>query len=195
MQLPDDRMPEAEVSLRLALWLLGQKGCEPRVRVAIDGACVLIAAHRKQGSEEKEREIFPIEEFLRQGDWRILPSEGKEPKKPWHGTYEHKHNGYRMTIHSEGGPDLQTKRSGKLLRVESKGGPLGRKGSPRARLDCAIGQALTLEDVMEDEERWVAVPFSSEFEKVCNSVKESAAFCRTGIKLALVHRNGKVTVL
>ncbi len=46
---PDDRMPEAEVALRFAIWLLLLPDAEPRVEVSIDGSAA---------------QVFPVRAFL-----------------------------------------------------------------------------------------------------------------------------------
>lgn len=54
--LPEDRMPEAEVSLRLAFYLLALPDCHGTAEVAIDGAQIRV--HGEQ--------VFPIAAFLRE---------------------------------------------------------------------------------------------------------------------------------
>lgn len=58
--LPKDRMPEAEVTLHLALHLLALPGSQGIGKVAIDGAQVKV-----HGAE-----IFPIVPFLADMGWR-----------------------------------------------------------------------------------------------------------------------------
>ena len=57
--LPKTRMPEAEVSLRLAFYLLDLPGGDAVARVAIDGAQVKVGRRR----------VFPIEGFLSRVGW------------------------------------------------------------------------------------------------------------------------------
>ena len=57
--LPKDRMAEAEVSLRLAFYLLALPGSDGLARVAIDGAQVKVGKHQ----------VFPIVGFLRGVGW------------------------------------------------------------------------------------------------------------------------------
>jgi hypothetical protein len=62
--LPDDKMPEAEVALRFAFYLLGLPEGGDRVEVAIDGAAV----------KTKEKQIFPLPRFLQGLGWKLEPS-------------------------------------------------------------------------------------------------------------------------
>src|SRR2546428_5769234 len=83
-----DRMAEAEVALRLADYLLAQPNASGSVEVAIDGAGVKVG----------EKEIFPIESFLKGQGWR---QSGQRGKNDWTGAYER--DGQKLLIHSEPG--------------------------------------------------------------------------------------------
>ena len=65
--MPEDRMPEAEVSLRLAFHLLAMPDNQGTAEVAIDGAQI-----RVHGSE-----VFPIAEFLLDLGWKQVEQVGK----------------------------------------------------------------------------------------------------------------------
>ncbi len=60
--LSRDQMPEAEVALRLAVWLQSLPSAEPRVEVGIDGS----AAQR-----------FPVRVFLEEAGWRCVAAGGR----------------------------------------------------------------------------------------------------------------------
>ena len=65
--LPSCRMPEAEVSLRLAFYLLGLPGSGLSATVGIDGAHIQV--HGK--------EVFPISSFLAAHGWSQETQRGK----------------------------------------------------------------------------------------------------------------------
>ena len=88
-------MPEAEVSLRLAFYLLSKPNSSGSASIAIDGAQVRCA----------DQEIFPIEAFLRELNWLQI---GQVGGNAWHGTY--KKRGGRVCLDS-----LKQFLSGKLL--------------------------------------------------------------------------------
>ena len=60
----DELMPEPEVTLRLAFWLLRRAGVKSHADIAIDGAHVRIAAHEQAGRRIEERTVFDIQSFL-----------------------------------------------------------------------------------------------------------------------------------
>ena len=127
-----DRMPEGEVALLLAEYLLAHPRSGPRVDVAIDGASVL--AH---GSV-----VFDIMAFLNSRDWvQVSPDKGKND---WTGVYSRSDKA--LCVHSRSGVgDVVCAFGERRVIAECKKGPLTRKpGSPeRPLLANALGQALT----------------------------------------------------
>jgi hypothetical protein len=134
MTFKEDRMPEAEVTLRLAFRLMSAEGSGQDVKIAIDGACVQI----------KDVTIFEIAEFLQESGWRKISQSGKNP---WQGQYRHEQCAHLLQIQPKAGPDIRLQWRGKVLRVESKGGTFDDKGRHRAIVAAGIGQVLTLKDI------------------------------------------------
>ena len=73
--LPEDRMPEAEVSLLLAFYLLEHPDSSGLAEVTIDGAQVMVGENR----------IFPIADFLSGRGWTQVEQRGRND---WQGSYE-----------------------------------------------------------------------------------------------------------
>ena len=182
-------MPEAEVTLRFAFWLLGKCGANAHADVAIDGAHVKIAGHHAAGIWIEQKHIFPIESFLQELQW--LPKHGG---RGWRGAYSRSNQ--TLAIRSAPGFDVQVVWSGKCIKAECKGGPLGSiKGkSATSILAQAIGQVIACGE-SGDSELWVAVPDSESFETVAVRLSKIDAFRRTGIKIALVSKTGDVRVV
>ncbi len=180
-----ESIPEAEVTLRLAFWLLDRADLQAHADIAIDGAHVRIAAHRQAGRQIEERTIFDIRNFL--SDNECYPENLKDE---WRGSYSRK--GRSLTIKSVHGFDVQVRCGGKDITAECKGGPLqpvkGRGAA--AKLASAIGQVIVSGSNAQSEELWVAVPDSPTFENVSRRIVKSRAFSNTGIRIALVGRRG-----
>src|SRR6266404_3725355 len=106
------KMPEAEVSLRLAFYLIRSGLAKADVHVAIDGAQV----------RTTNTIHFGIAEFLKELGWlKALRDD------IWQGEYSHsQHQLHRVIIHSNPGRgDVVAELiDGRTLRVESKKGPL-----------------------------------------------------------------------
>jgi hypothetical protein len=109
-------MSEAEVSLRLAFYLVRNDLVTSDVAVAIDGAQV----------RTQDLVHFPIAEFLKESG-----CERGEQVEAWQGTYSFAAGRARIRIHSSPGQgDVVARlRSGHTLRAESKKGPLARSKS------------------------------------------------------------------
>lgn len=123
-QLDEDslssRMPEAEVSLRLALFLI-QEGLAHEsevVKVAIDGAQI----RTTQGIHFDVAQFFARSQF---NGWANDAAEG------WQGTYAHNDSANRIQIHSKSGcGDVVCKlATGVHFRAECKKGPLDKCSS------------------------------------------------------------------
>ena len=179
-------MPEAEVTLRFAFWLLGRCGAGGHADIAIDGAHVKIRGHHAAGRWIEDRKIFPIEQFLMECQW-VPDLIGRD----WRGTYSR--NGQTIAIRSVQGFDIEIVSCGKQIKAECKGGPLrNSKGkSATSILAQAIGQVITCADSMESE-LWVAVPDAESFENAAKRIAQIQAFINTGIKICLVHKTGTV---
>lgn len=176
-------MPEAEVSLLVALWLFGTHCYLAHVDVAIDGAHVKSAAHVSDGRSVAERTVFDVQAFLQGNGWR-------SPTDTWRGTYT---SGQRtLAVRSMTGFYVQASLpDSSHVCVESKGGPLSpRKGRSAAQiLATALGQALVT-PVGPDTAVLVAVPDTKSFEAAADRALGSDAYRRTGFRIALVGRQG-----
>lgn len=176
-------MPEAEVSLRVALWLFESHPALSHVDVAVDGAHVRIAAHVSDGRTVAERSVFDVQAFLEGNGWR-------SPADSWRGTYT---SGKRtLSVRSMTGFDVQASLPDSCrLCVESKGGPLSpRKGRSAAQiLATALGQALVT-PAGPDTSVLVAVPDTEAFEAAALRAAESDVYRRTHFRIALVGKSG-----
>ena len=178
--LPKDRMPEAEVSLRLAFHLLALSGSQGVARVAIDGAQI-----RVHGAE-----VFPIAAFLADARWEQTAQEGKNA---WQGWYER--HGQRLNVHARPGVgDVVAPVGGKRMRAECKGGPLIKKPGGREHpiLRGALGQVVTVEQIGANDLLVVAVPRTPRFHKLADRWRQAPLVVRSGIQIVLVGRGGVV---
>jgi len=178
------KMPEAEVSLRLAFYLIHSGLAASNVHVAIDGAQV----------KTTDTIHFAIAEFLKGLAW----SKGMIDDV-WQGTYSHCEHQHRVVIHSKSGrgdvvAELTT---GRILRVESKKGPLVRSKSSQEYplLREALGQLLTIEDISDRDLLAVAVPQSPKFEELVQRWRQAPLIRKFGICLLTVNRDNEVTGL
>lgn len=180
VRLPEDRMPEAEVSLRLAFHLLGRPDSHGSAEVGIDGAMVRIAY----------REHFPIEAFMaREGS----EQRAQMGKNFWQGVYEQ--DGRRLTVHARSGAgDVVASVGSERIRAECKGGPLIAKRGSREypRLREALGQLLTVERVEAGDVMVAAVPHTDRFERLVHKWQPVPLLARSGIRIVLVGRDGAV---
>jgi hypothetical protein len=182
---PLSKMPEAEVSLRLAFFLIQQGLAESDVQVAIDGAQV----------RTTETIHFAIAEFLKECEWAKPLADDA-----WQGWYSHQqHPLNRIVIHSNPGRgDVVAKlKTGRTLRTECKKGTLVRsKSSQEYRLlREAMGQLLTIESVGEKDLLAVAVPHSPKFEELARRWRMAPLVERFGICLLTVGRDNTVVGL
>jgi hypothetical protein len=170
------RMSEAEVSLRLAFWLLEQGKAETPIEVAIDGAQVL---------------YFDLPDFLFSCGWQ-------KPgvSEPWQCEWVHSGSSNRIRIHSNPGRgDVVARlRSGHTLRVECKKGPLTRTASspeyPRMRE--ALGQLLTVEEIGDRDILAVAIPHSPKFDELATRWRNAPLIKRLGLRILTVDQRGNV---
>jgi hypothetical protein len=179
--LNSEKMGEAEVSLRLAFYLVGNDLVTSEVSVAIDGAQV----------KTQDLVGFPIAEFLKgAGCERGVASDA------WQGSYSSGADKGRIRIHSSPGQgDFVAKlRSGHTLRVESKKGPLTRSKSSQEYplMREALGQLLTIGSVNEDDILAIAVPKSPKFDELAARWRAAPLIRRFGIRLLTVDRDNQV---
>lgn len=169
-------MPEAETSLRLALYLLENRHAE-RVQVAIDGAQIktLNEVH------------FDIKTFL-----KAVNLNSVAPAVDWRGTYEHSLNGGLLEIHSAPGRGdvVATLTNGRTLRVEVKKGPLQASKSSQEYplLREALGQLLTTENIHSQDLLAVAVPYSPKFAELARRWREAPLVKKVGFQILTVSR-------
>ena len=178
------KMPEAEVSLRLAFYLIEQGLAASDVEVAIDGAQVKTA----------NTIHFGIAEFLRDLGWIKLATDNL-----WQGTYAHVRHRLKTIIHANPGRGdvLVELIDGRTLRVECKKGPLVRSKSSQEYplLREALGQLVTLESVGERDLLAVAVPSSPKFEALAQRWRGAPLVNRFGICILTVGRDNRVSGL
>jgi hypothetical protein len=170
-----EKMSEAEVSLRVAFYLLDRDLAASDVQVAIDGAQV------KTGNAVH----FNLAEFIAQNACTPLA-----PFSSWQGTYCRAGAAFHIMIHSNPGRGdvVALLRSGHTLRVESKKGSLSPSPSsseyPLVRE--AIGQLMTIEKVDVDDILAVAVPKSAKFTELTTRWRSAPLIRRLGIRLLTV---------
>jgi hypothetical protein len=181
---PDDRMPEAEVALRLAEFILSLPGSGAMASVAIDGASITVG----------DAEIFDIGRFMAGTGWEPI----KEPRvgrNAWTGAYRRSDKTIR--VHSRPGEgDVVATIDGRRIVAKCKKGPLVRKpGGPEyPLLMTALGQAL-LFDVSADDIVVAAVPDTPVFRKLAETWRSRPLVRRAGIRIVLVARDGAVSGL
>ena len=175
-------MPEAEVTLRLAFWLLDADDAL-HADIAIDGAHVRIEAYEQNGRRVEEQVVFDIKTFL--------AAAGCQPKSltdEWRGTYQRR--GKTFTVRSVTGFDVMVKGHRSTVAAECKGGPLKpTKGkSVAAVFASAIGQVVACSADTQPERLLIAVPDSPAFERGGRQILRAAVFQKTGIEIVLVGR-------
>lgn len=183
-QAPTDRMPEAEVALRLAEYISELPGFEGHVAVAIDGASVKV----------QKQEVFDIVGYLSAQHWQQSgpPSAGRNA---W--TMKYERHGATLEMHSSPGKgDVEARVAGRRVIAECKKGPLIRKpGSPEyPLLTTAIGQALLFK-AEPDDIVVAAVPDTPTFRRVATEWGQRPRMLASGIRIALVSRSGAVSGL
>jgi hypothetical protein len=177
-------MPEAEVALRLAEFILSLPGSGTMASVAIDGASIKVG----------DAVIFDIGRFMAVLGWKQI----KEPqvgRNAWTGTY--RRGDKTIRVHSRPGEgDVVATVDGRRIVAECKKGPLVRKpGNPEyPLLTTALGQAL-LFHVAADDIVVAAVPDTPVFRKLAESWRSRPLVRRAGIRIALVARDGAVSGL
>jgi hypothetical protein len=182
--LPEDRMPEAEVALWLAEFILALSGSGAMASVAIDGASVKVG----------EAVTFDIGRFMASTGWQPI-KEAQVGRNAWSGAY--RRGDKTIRVHARPGEgDVVAQINGRRIVAVCTKGPLIRKpGGPEPRLlTTALGQALLL-DVAGDDIVIAAVPDSPVFRRLAETWRSRPLIRRARIQLALVHRNGTVSGL
>lgn len=183
MDLPTDRMPEAEVSLRLAASLIEQGIATSDVEVSLDGA------HIQLGGIVH----FHIQDYIRLIGWRY--SEGTDVET-WRGVIVNEHFRHRIIVHSISGRGdvVASIKGGWTLRVEAKKGPLIRSSSSveYPLMQSAIGQLMTVSTADATDMLAVAVPSSPKFEALAASWRTRPLMLKAGIKIVTVSRDGVI---
>jgi hypothetical protein len=180
VSLPQDRMPEAEVSLLLALYLLNLPKSSGVAEVAIDGAQVRVG----------ENQIFPITDFLSHSGWTQVEQRGRND---WQGFYERDRK--RLEVHARPGiGDVAVTVGPKKVRAECKGGPLIRRPGGRERpiLQSTLGQLLTVEHVADNDVMVAAVPHTMQFKRLADAWRHRPLVANSKIEIVLVNHNGDV---
>jgi len=179
--LPIDKMPETEVSIRIAFFLIQRGHTASDVSIAIDGAQI----------KTEQTVHFSIVDFLNFNGWTKVSGE-----KGWQGTYAHHQWKPHIQIHSHPSKgDIVAKLcSGYTLRVESKKGPLLKsKSSSEYRLIReALGQLLTVKVVGDKDILAVAVPHSDKFKDLAKRWRQAPLIQRSGIRILTVDRQNNV---
>lgn len=175
------RMPEAEVSLRMAFYLLRSGLTNQPVRVAIDGAQVKTA----------DAMHFDIDGFLAKCRCSQI-----QASATWRASYRHEPTAGAIEIHATPGEGdvIARLRDGRTLRVESKKGPLERtKGSREyPLLREALGQLLTIPEISETDVLAVAVPHSPKFSELAARWRDAPLVRRAKIQIVTVDRRDQV---
>jgi len=182
--LPADRMPEAEVALRLAEFILSRPGSGAMASLAIDGTSIKVG----------DAIVFDIGRFMAGMGWEQI----KEPqvgRNAWTGAY--RRGDKTIRVHSRPGEGhVVAQINGRRIIAECQKGPLARRpGSPEyPLLATALGQAL-LFDVSADDIVLAAVPDTPVFRRLAEAWRKRPLVRRAGIRIVLVGRDGVVSGL
>lgn len=175
------RMSEAEVSLRLAFWLVREK------HVSGDDNNVFVAIDVRVGGAG----MFDVAGLLRENHWRKADS-----TEGWRGTYAQDGAASRLVIDSASGKgDVVCRlQDGRVLRVKAKTGSLtnSRSSEEYRLLQETLGQLLMLEDVSKKDVLAIAVPYSPRFTKLAERRREAPLIKQLGILILTVGRDGQV---
>jgi len=174
-------MPEAEVSIRLAHYLINSGHAKSEVSVAIDGAQI------KTGDNVH----FSLVEFMQSIGWIQ-----REKSTSWQSVYVHKDLPGSIKIHCQPGQgDIQAKISGgTVLVAEAKKGTLTKSKSSQEYplMREAIGQLMTIEKLPEKALLAIAVPHSPKFEALAIRWREAPLIRQARIQILTVSRSGEV---
>jgi hypothetical protein len=181
MSVDKMRMPEAEVSLRLAFWLLDNHVATGLVEVALDGAQVQVG----------DVVHFEIDDFMGSSGWHKCAMGAA-----WQCDWRKSATSANIRIHSNPGRgDVVARlKSGHTLRVECKKGSLERSksSSEYPLLREALGQLCTVAEVNNGDVLGVAVPHSRKFQELAERWRRAPLISRLGILILTVDRSGEV---
>ena len=173
-------MPEAEVSLRLAIHLLSSGRAKGTILVAIDGAQVRLG----------EKVHFSVRDFMRDHGWHCDSAER------WQVTYHNDSLPGAIEVHSRPGVGdvYATLMDNSPFVAEAKKGPLARSKSSAEYplLREALGQLLTIETLPENPTLAVAVPHSSKFAQLAARWRNAPLVRLAGIRILTVSQDGHV---
>jgi hypothetical protein len=184
LDLPVDRMPQAEVALRLAEFILSLPTSGAMASVAIDGA----------GIKAGDGVIFDIGRFMAAGGWEQV-KEAQVDRNAWTGAYRRRDKTIR--VHSRlGVGDLVAAVDGRRIVAQCSKGLLARKPgrAEQSLLTTALGEAL-LFDIGGDDIVIAAVPDTPVFRKLAETWRRRPLIRRASIRIALVARDGTVSGL
>ncbi|MCB2203469.1 hypothetical protein KQI65_01875 [bacterium] len=175
------RIPEAKVSLHLAMWLIDQGLAADVVSVSIDGAMVKV-----QG-----KIIFEPIPFLAKRGW-IRQAEGNK----WSGTYRHQTFSSTIEIHSlPGQGDVVTRlQDGRRFIAECKKGRShpSRSNPEYSLIREALGQILTIADVDSNDILAIAIPSNLKSVELALRWRRAPLVRKAGIKILTVDAEGNV---
>ncbi len=179
--MTDVRMSEAEVSLRLANYLVSSGRATNSVSVALDGAQV------KTGQTNH----FNVASFMQTLGWRA-----EIVSERWQGTYVNPAASVQILIHSNSGcGDVTTNlNTGHSFIAEAKKGSINNSKSSAeySLLREALGQLLTIEVVPDNALLAVAVPAGERFLKLAERWRNAPLIRHIGIRILTVARSGAV---
>ncbi len=182
--LPGDRMPEAEVALRLAEFILSLPASGAMASVAIDGASIKVG----------DGVIFDISHFMAATGWE----QTKEPqtgRNAWTGAY--RRGDKTIRVHSRPGEgNVVATVDGRRIIAKCSKGPLARKPgrAEHSLLTVALAEALLFE-IAADDIVVAAVPDAPVFRTLAETWRRRPLVRRAGIRIALVARDGAVVGL
>ena len=184
LDLPGDRMPEAEVALRLAEFILSLPGSGAMASVAIDRASINVGGGA----------IFDIGRFMDATGWE----QTKEPqtgRNAWTGVYRRGDQTIRVHSRPSEG-DVVATVDGRRIIAQCSKGPLALKPghAEHPLLTAALAEAL-LFDIAGDDIVVAAVPDAPVFRTLAETWRRRALVRRAGIRIALVARDGAVSGL
>ena len=182
--LPVDRMPEAEVALRLAEFILSLPASGAMASVAIDGASIKVG----------DAVIFDIGRFMASTGWQPV-KEAQVGRNAWTGAY--RRGDKTIRVHSrpgEGDVVAQSTAAGSSRNAAKDRSPESPEEPEQSLLTTALGQALLFEISAEDIVV-AAVPDTPVFRKLAETWRCRPLVKRTGIRIALVARDGAVSGL
>jgi len=179
--MTDARMSEAEVSLRLAVYLASSGRATISVSVAIDGAQVKVG----------HTEHFNVAAFMRSLGWLAETTTAR-----WQGAYINPKASVQIHVHSQSGLGDVTAAlaTGHSFIAEAKKGPLTKSKSSAEYplLREALGQLLTIEEVPDNALLAVAVPAGERFLKLAERWRNAPLIRRTGIRILTVAPSGEI---